>query len=616
MPDRIVISSKVLFEDTISPFIYGDFIELLNDLIPGMWAEKIQDKNFAGILQPNCIYPPGANWVYPRWKPFVSGQPNFNRWPDSHHDTEMVKATATIELDTNNPFVGQQSAKIAVQGSDRPCVAGIMQENIAVKQGQTLNVEMYIRGHGFEGHPVKVLIGRDYGVFFRAYCSLDFSGITEEWQTFEGKLTPEISDDSASIAIGIPCEGTFWLSKVSLMPEDNRFGWRPDVVEAIKAMKPGIIRFGGSTLIFYKWQIGIGPNAQRAPFINNPWGNMEENDVGIYEFMEFCELVEAEPLMCINSNSATLVEIMDEIEFCNGAEDSKYGKIRAEMGHPKPFNVKYWQIGNEQSGVEYEKRMIEFTQAIRSKHPDLIILAAFPSDNIIYNLSDEIDYVCPHFYTPYNQDREREMRNLIGNIRQKAKNKNLKLGITEWNHTAGHWGWGRSWLLTLYNALNAGRTLNMYQRLGDMIKIANRSNMTNSCNSGVIQTNRSDIYFTPCYYVQKAYANLAGDIALEIEAGADEVLDTSATQRQKDGEIALFVVNYSGDVQTRKIDVSDLNITNNWVNIWMLSGNSLESVNSFQKKDCVVPKEFIVEFRSREFEYKFPAYSVTILRFK
>jgi alpha-L-arabinofuranosidase len=168
----------------------------------------------------------------------------------------------------------------------------------------------------------------------------------------------------------------------------------------------------------------------------------------------------------------------------------------------------------------------------------------------------------------------------------------------------------------LANALNAGRTLNMYQRLGNMIKIANRSNMTNSCNSGVIQTKQSDIYFTPCYYVQKAYANLAGDIALEIEADADEVLDTSATQRQKDGEIALFVVNYSGDAQTRKIDVSDLNVTNNWVNIWMLSGNSLEDVNSFQKKDCVAPKEYIMGFKSREFEYDFPPYSVTVLRFK
>jgi alpha-N-arabinofuranosidase len=612
MPDRIVISSETLFDDKISPMIYGDFIELLNDLIPGMWAEKIQDKNFAGVVQPNCIYPPGENWAYPRWKPFVSGQPNFDRWLDSHQDTDMVNATANIDLDTDNPFVGQQSAKITVQGGNKPFVAGIIQDTIAVKQGQTLNVEMYIRGQGLDGCPVKVLIGRDYGVFFKTYCSLEFTGITGEWQKFEGKLTSEMSDDNASIAIGIPREGTFWLDKVSLVPEDNRLGWRPDVVDAIKAMKPGIIRFGGSTLIFYKWQIGIGPNAQRAPFINHPWGNMEENDVGIFEFLEFCELVKAEPLICLNSNSTTLEEIMDEIEFCNGAEDSKFGKIRAEMGHPKPFNVIYWQIGNEQSGEEYEKRMLEYAQAIRNKYPNLIILAAYPSDNILFNLSDEIDYICPHFYTPYNKDREREMRDLIDKIKQKAKNKNLKLGITEWNHTAGHMGWGRSWLLTLYNALNAARTLSMYQRLGDMIKIANRSNMTNSCNSGVIQTNRSEIYFTPCYYVQKAYANFSGDKALKVQA--DDVLDVSATQSEQKGEIALFVVNYLDKPQTRKIDASDLHITGKFVNIWTLSGDSLESVNSFHDKVNVAPKESRVEFKN-EMECEFPKYSITILRF-
>jgi len=93
---------------------------------------------------------------------------------------------------------------------------------------------------------------------------------------------------------------------------------------------------------------------------------------------------------------------------------------------------------------------------------------------------------------------------LIARIRQQASNKNLKLGITEWNHTASHWGPARSWLLTLYNALNAGRMLNMYQRLGDVVRIANRSNMTNSECSGVLQTSADDIYFTPCYPVQRA----------------------------------------------------------------------------------------------------------------
>ena len=616
MSGDIVVLSDALFNDTISPMIYGDFIEFLNDLLPGMRAEKIQDRCFEGILQPNHVWPPETNWVYPRWKSFVSGQPDFDRWPDSHADTEMVSATADFDVDSSNPYVGRQSARVCVEPKDnKPFIAGIIQDKIAVEQGKELKVEMYARGQGIDGGPLKVLLGRNYGAFFRPYDELEFGGVSEQWQRFSGTLTSEVSDDDASLAIGISTGGAFWLDKVSLMPVDNRFGWRVDVVEAIRAMKPGIIRFGGSSLIFYQWQNGIGPLERRVPFHNRPWGNMEENDVGLHEFLQFCELVEAEPLICLNSNSATLEQIMDEIEYCNGLADSRYGKIRAEMGHPEPFRVKYWQIGNEQAGEEYERIMVDYARAIRDKYPDLILLASYPSDNILFNLSDEVDYVCPHFYAPYTKERENGIRELIQNIRQKAKNKNLKLGITEWNHTAGHWGWGRSWLLTLYNALNAARTLNMYQRLGDMIKIANRSNMTNSCCSGVVQTSRSDIYFTPCYYVQKAYANLAGDRALKVNMDADETLDISATQRQRDGEIALSVVNFSSEAQTRRIELPDLDISRGQARIWTLAGSSLSSVNSFQKKDNVAPEEYAMECSGSAHEHQFPAYSITILRF-
>jgi alpha-N-arabinofuranosidase len=614
--NAIKISSERLFFDTISPLIYGDFIEFLNDLIPGMWAERVQDKCFEGILQPNRVYPPGDNWVYPRWKTVVSGRPKFKIGAEAYFDPPA--ATVNFELDKDNPLVGRQSAKISVEEGDdeRPFVAGILQESIPVKQGEKLNVEMYIRGRGMEDMPVQTLIGKNYGVFFRTYAQLEFEGITEQWQKFSGKVIPEVSDSGASLAIGICGKGTFWLDKVSLMPEDNKFGWRSDVVEAIRQMKPGIIRFGGSSLIYYQWEQGIGPSTQRTPFENRPWGNMEENDVGLYEFLQFCELVEADPLICLNVNSTTLGQILNEIEFCNGEASSKYGSIRAEMGHPEPFNVKYWQIGNEQSGEEYEKTMVEYAAAIRSKYPDLVLLASYPSDNILKNLSDKVDYVCPHFYAPYTKDREQEMLKLIKKIRQSAKKKELKLAITEWNHTAGHWGWGRAWLQTLYNALNAARTLNMYQCLGDMIKIANRSNMTNSCYSGAIQTTRSDIYFTPCYYVMKAYANLAGDLALRVDTKADEVLDVSATHRQSDGEVALFVVNELNEPQVRSIILDSLNLSGDSVHIWTLTGPSLDAVNSFQEKKRVYPQESQVECKGDSLEYEFPPFSVNVLRFK
>ncbi len=614
---RVKVSSEALFNDTISPMIYGEFIEFLNDLLPGMWAEKIQDRSFEGILQPNCLWPPDDNWVYPRWHSIAVGTPCFDRWPGSHEDSNMVNASVHFDLDQETKFVGSQSAKVSVvKGDDgKPFIAGISQDNIAVKQGEKLNVELYMRGEGFDG-TIKVLIGRNYGVFFRAYDEIELKGVTGDWQKFTGELTSQVTDDSATFAVVISTEGTLWLDKISLMPVDNHFGWRTDMVEAFRALNPGIIRFGGSSLIYYQWETGIGPREKRVPFENRPWGNMEEHDVGLHEFLQFCELVNAEPLVCLNSNSTTLEQIMNEIEYCNGSADTKFGSIRAEMGHPKPFNVKYWQIGNEQSGDEYEKVMMDYAQAMRSKYPELVLMASYPSDNILSTMSDAVDYICPHFYTPYTKEREDEMRALIEKIKQKAQNKDLKLGITEWNHTAGHMGWARSWLLTMYNALNAARTLNMYQRLGDTIKIANRSNIVNSCCAGVIQTNGLDTYFTPCYYVQTAYSNLTGDKALGVQLGDGEILDIMATQHQKDGSVALSVVNYLSKPEKRIIDISAFELSGRTADVWMLAGSDLDAVNSFQEKDRIAPVVSQVEFEGNEIEYEFPAYSVTILSIK
>ena len=615
-PTAITITADPLYETPLSPLIYGEFIEPLNDLLPGMWAEKIQDRAFEGVLQPERVYPPGQNWVHPRWKPFVCATPQFDRWPDQPAQLEMLDASATLDLDRVDPFVGSQSARITARGADgAPFVAGIAQDDISIKQGEPLNVEVYLRGDGNTIGPVTLLLGRNYGVFFRAYARLEFDGVDTTWRKFSGVLASNVTDEHATFAVGVSRPGVLWVDKVSLMPQANVCGWRPDVVEAVRAMKPGIIRFGGSSLIFYDWRIGVGPRDQRAPFENHPWGNREENDVGLHEFLQFCELVDAEPLICLNSNSATVEQILEEIEYCNGPADSTWGRVRAAMGHPAPFNARYWQIGNEQSGEEYEQRMVEYARAIRARHPQLTLLASYPSDNILLNLSDEIDYICPHYYDPYGPAVENDLLSLIDKIRGQARNKQLGIAVTEWNHTGGHWGWARAWLLTLYNALNAARMFNLYQRHGDIVHIANRSNMTNSCNSGTIQTSASGLYFTPTYYAQSAYANFSGDRALRVQMAPGDILDVAATTRRPDGEVALFVVNVTGEPQVRQVHapLGEARQSDQW-KVWTLAGPSLDAVNSFLEKTRVAPSESMVRAGGAELDFEFLPYSLTVLR--
>ena len=662
---KIGIVGQPHYEGTISPFIYGDFVEFLNDMIPGMWAEKVEDRCFEGITQPMQVYPPGTNWVFPRWRTLTSTAMTRDGPPGlTEADLQPPPDRATLELDRVHPFCGLQSARVTISGGQgQPFLAGVEQPGIAVREGERLKFEIYIRHEGADTGPdtglgtgpdtgtVTVRLGRKYGAYYRVYDEIRLPSTGAQWHRLAGDLLSPVTDDAAVLSIGMERPGTFWLDKVSLVPEDNLLGWRPDVVKAIRELKPGMIRFGGSSLIFYDWETGTLPRENRAPFLNRPWDNMESHDVGLFEFLQLCELVGAEPLVCTNSNSSATESILHEIEFCNGPVERPWGRRRAALGHPAPFGVRHWQIGNEQAGEEYERRLMADVRAIRTAYPDLVLMASYPSDRIIGQLSDELDYVCPHFYVPWTREREADFRALASRIRTSARNRNLKLGFTEWNVTAGAWGWGRSWLLTQYCALNAARVLQMYQRMGDMIRIANRSNLTNSSNSGILQTNKTGIYLTPTYYAQQAFATLSGDVALTVDVAQGEELGVSATRRSADGEIALFVVNSAGVSQARRIDLAAAGeragsrassvssragshigslsfragspvgshiasrVGSRKALVWTLAADSLDAVNSWCEKTRVSPKESFVARRGSELSYAFPPYSLTVMRF-
>ena len=158
-PAMIAITGDALYPETISPLIYGDFIEFLNDLVPGMWAEKVQDRSFAGMLQPAHTWPLDPPWTAPRWHAFVCGRQPLTTWPTSDTQLDLVHASADFTLDTHDPFVGTQSARVAVKAADdAPFLAGIAQEHIAVVRGQKLTVELYMRAQGPHIGPVTILL--------------------------------------------------------------------------------------------------------------------------------------------------------------------------------------------------------------------------------------------------------------------------------------------------------------------------------------------------------------------------------------------------------------------------------------------------------------------------
>ncbi|MCX5757909.1 MAG: hypothetical protein NTU83_05290, partial [Candidatus Hydrogenedentes bacterium] len=327
---------------------------------------------------------------------------------------------------------------------------------------------------------------------------------------------------------------------------------------------------------------------------------------------------------CVRFTGKTPKDAADQVEYFNGSPDSPMGKRRAENGRREPYRVKYWQIGNELGDAAYRAGLAEFCKAMKTVDPAIKLLAAFPSAGLLDHAGPYIDYVCPHHYGCDRLDAMEasvnECRKLIA---EHAPGRDIRLGITEWNTTAGDWGLGRAMLWTLDNALWCSRYHNFMHRHCDAIEIANRSNLTDSFCSGIIQTNNRALFKTPTYYAQQLYATHAGQTPLKIDIDKDlpfdPCLDASATLSSDARTVAIFIVNQTTQPQRRTIDLQDWMPLAGQVQVWTLQdtvkAGERDVSNSWREPGRVRPEEGSAPIAGGKLEYEFPALSLTVFKF-
>src|SRR5579883_869918 len=518
------ITREFLRPGTINPMQYGQFIEYLCNLVPGMWAEKLYDGSFEGLTPYKFAYLRQTDFREKPWYP--SGAAN----------------RAEYSLDRHEPISGAVCQKIDAKAG-APCTVGISQDGIAIERDRACSFHCYLRRSGFTG-PVRVQLHREGKVLASAELTPEIA-----WKKFSARLVPSEPETNATLAISFQGPGTLWLDNASLMPEDTKGGWRPDVVAAVKALKPGIIRFGGSALDepgygSFDWKDTIGDPDKRKPF--RAWGGLQPTAPGLEEIVQFCRLVGAEPLLCIRVTGRTPQDAAEQVQYFNGAADTPMGKLRARNGHPEPYHVKFWQIGNERSGREYEDRLANFCKALKKADPSITLLSSYPTAGVLRQGGEWIDYVCPHHYDCANlKAEENDLDAVRALCRKLAPTRTIKIAVTEWNTTGGDWGPTRARLWTLENALACSRYHNLLHRHCDVVDIANRSNLTNSFCSGIIQTDNHRLYKTPTYYAQQLYATRAGNRPLRIESSlpVNHKPDVSATLSADGKFVTLFAVN-------------------------------------------------------------------------
>jgi alpha-N-arabinofuranosidase len=301
------------------------------------------------------------------------------------------------------------------------------------------------------------------------------------------------------------------------------------------------------------------------------------------------------------------------------------GRRRSENGQAEPYRVKYWQIGNELGDENYQKGLAEFCRAMKAVDPQIKLMAAFPSPALLRSAGGLIDYICPHHYGCRNlQAMEDSVRACRAMIAEGAPDRDIRLGITEWNTTAGDWGLSRAMLWTLDNALSCARYHNFMHRHCDAIEIANRSNLADSFCSGVIQTNNHALYKTPTYYVQELYANHAGQIPLTIridaDLPADPALDTSATLSADGSVLSVFAVNQNGSAQKRTLDLAAFAPLAEQVEVSTIhdtvQAGQRDASNSWREPDRIRTVQDEAVVAGERLLFSFPPLSVTLLRFR
>jgi len=532
---NLKVYSSPLHQGRISPMLYGGFVELLDDHVPGMWAEMLGDRGFEGVL-------PASNWDYFRGEPNLCDR-DWDKSPDWSYDPDR-------------PFNDKQSCRLDVS-KGRP--ARLTQSGIAVRKGKVYALSGWWRGGS---PPPRVRIRLKAELPDGSWLTLAAAKLAApgaEWAKFSGRLVSLGTTDRAAFEVEALGSGRLWLDKLSLMPEDNVEGWRRDVVEAMKELGPPILRWGGSTVDPgpYRWAEAIGERDTRPSFVNRVWGRRDTNDVGIEEFVRLCRIVGAEPLVCLSLGDG-VANARRLVEYLNGPVDSEWGSKRTANGRTEPYGIKYFQVGNEITASGYVEKLLEFVRAIHAIDPAARILSSFPTREIVEAAGPELAILAPHYYQPDLDGVDADLRKIEGWIKASGDRDRLKVGLTEWNIDAGDWGLGRGKLNSLRCALFEAQFLNVLHRHSDYVTLACRSNMTNSFCAGTIQTNAAGLYRTPGFLTMEMYRKHTRPVPLRVAAEVPATLDVTACAAEDRSGVTVFLVNTRTEPVRVAIDLSDL----------------------------------------------------------
>jgi len=345
----------------ISLYMYGFFTELLSNMYEGgLWAEMLGDRKFFYPVNSDPQQtPPNSRKFVGRWRPVG---------PDD-----------VVVMDKEHAYVGAHSPRIML---DPATPHGIQQAGLGLKKGKDYTGRVILAGEAGAKIAVSLIWGPDPAD--RQTIRIQTRG--KDYAKYPLRFTAQGDTDNGVLEIAGTGQGSFEIGAVSLMPADNIDGFRADMIGLYKQIGPTLARWpGGNFTSGYDWRDGIGDPDKRPPRYDFAWHALESNDMGIDDYMKLTRILHLEPYICVNDGFGDAFSAAQEVEYVNGAATTPMGKLRAANGHPEPYHVKWWNVGNEMYGswqlghmslADYSIKQNMVVDAMRKGDPDITIVAS------------------------------------------------------------------------------------------------------------------------------------------------------------------------------------------------------------------------------------------------
>jgi alpha-N-arabinofuranosidase len=353
--------------DAVTEYEYGMFIEPIGGLIArGLWAELLDDRKF--------FYPVLPEGKDPAPPAGVEGRPGitYRKW-------RPIGGDDAVNMDRHDPYVGAQCPNVTVNGASP---RGFGQGGIGIARGKSYRGHLLLSGEPSARVQVALVWGPGAGD--RQIVILPRPG--PSWQSVPFEFTAGVDSDDARFEITGTGTGSFRVGVASLMPADNLNGWRSDTTRLLRTLHSGMWRLpGGNFISNWDWHGAIGPRDERAPMFDHAWSAMQPNDLGMDEYMELTRLIGVDPYVTVNAGLGDAYSAAEEVEYLNGAPGSHWGAQRAANGHPAPYGVRFWNIGNEPYGwwqigkttLDYfMMKHNEFAVAMRARDPSIVLIGS------------------------------------------------------------------------------------------------------------------------------------------------------------------------------------------------------------------------------------------------